>query len=396
MNEGIRDSARSGRFLDFIAPVEARVRQLLWHQDWAKRQAQSGLGAPAAELTERLPESPGALRRWAEPRNWQQALAAAGLLVLVPQLVLFLAFWLFGNPMATSVFQLKSGDVNIGTLLLTAWQVLAAVIGVAFVIVVLLIESFNSRMFESRAMPMFVRKTGMLLVIFVELLTLLSIGLNALLLSDNALAARIPATLVAWNFVLFAMSIVLTMSLYVRVFTVIKPSRMRQLQYDFQREAIAELVKSESIARLTMAHVRQHFIDRGIEFEWFPPSERPGLAPLRLRVASGQRLRIDDVNLAAFDLASSRVQSLLTKPVRVALAVCVHPAIAWTVRNSRFGLVAPEADRPQVTELLQMAVRLKPAHSDVEDDLRESLAVTRKLLVDAIRDRDRQLTLGVR
>jgi hypothetical protein len=280
--------------------------------------------------------------------------------------------------------------MHIGGVLLTAWQVLASLIGISFVIVVLLIEFFNSTMFESRALPVLVRKMFMLPIIFIQVLTLLSIGFNALLLSDAEWANRIPAAVTGINFALFGLSIGLMGFLYVRTFRVITPSQMTVLQREFQEELVEEILTREATNQLMADLIHRMCNVSGIEFLRKPASAKPNVSSVDLRMRRRQSGVIYDVNLSLLRLAARRAQQFVGSNASQALAVCIDPHDTWSSDRPQFAWLPIKASHRQVTWLLSAAVRIRPTGVGQEEDLRGAMQVTRRLLADALRSGNRE------
>ena len=372
------------RVLDIIAPAEARLYAFLLPRSWASVQAQDILdksrrrqhGWIRAYLDQFIV-------RIMQPEEWPLTLLLALFIIFVPQLLLYVGPHRFLDGVLNPFRQTANSNFNIDAVLTSAWQVLAAVIGLTFVIVVFLTQFVHERAYERHAFPLFAARTWMVFNVIFGLLTLVSLGLNALMLNNPTIPQESLPSLTGFNLLLFLLNISLTIRLYIVTYRLIDPRFFRRIFLEYNREQVARSVEAELQRRITLQLVSQHCSKYGIKFSLSKLASHSNAIGIRLQPATSDILQVTDINLRLLRLASERAQALTTGE---------DSGIVFTgYLESRISSEKPEvayvpvaANRPQVTALLLRSVRLTPLGAVVGAQEDENLRLNRDLISDAI------------
>ena len=181
----------------------------------------------------------------------------------------FRAFASKGSLEGLETFARQSNQIE--NVLNTAWQVLASVLGLSFVIVFFLMEFADKRLYESRALPIFIARTASVFIVLFGLNSVVSMGFSALVLSGGGMAPGWQAAIVFYNLILFTLNMVLIGFLYMRTFQLLRPSLFRQVLHQYNRQLILDNVNLELRERLATRALQVCCQENGLKFSWFTP-----------------------------------------------------------------------------------------------------------------------------
>lgn len=209
------------RWLDIIAPLEARILSIIFYRNWVSRSAKKMLGRRSATGWSR--------RREVYPTEaaiWVRQLLLSIFVIFGPQI-------LIGTiqpsiPCINNMFQASSNDPSwLPGIVQSAWQVLAAILGIVFVIVVFLFELARDSDYEARILPRFLRYTELLIIIIFGLMSLISMAVNSILTGNQMIPHLLLSWITVWNQIILFINIMFIIILLIRTLTFLNPSKFR-------------------------------------------------------------------------------------------------------------------------------------------------------------------------
>jgi hypothetical protein len=130
--------------------------------------------------------------------GWKNALSISLVLMI---LIAFLAFFL--QSLVSHLFSIHFiNSDNIISIVSTAWQVSASVIGISFVLVIFLVEYLHKDRYESQIFPLFSQYTKFHFIVIFGLVTLAIVGILLILLNMNIFDAEGSLIILMYNTIL--------------------------------------------------------------------------------------------------------------------------------------------------------------------------------------------------
>jgi hypothetical protein len=348
-------------FLDSVAPLEARLRVRLQRRLWISAIARasiprSGLGQ-SSTITRAIREK---IRQIFRPEGWWLALTASFILIVPLQVLIFIgklklqwAERIFADSSTSSSW--LSGIVQ------SSWQVLAAVLSLAFVIAVFLFEFGRERDYEARIFPLFIEHTRLTFVITFGLLSVISMGVNSILIGNELVSRAAISGLTAFNQLLFAINILFLLFLYVSTFQFINPKYFRSLALKHMREIALRSIESEAIYRAKFATISREAANLGFVAELFRIRPQAGFVLVEMDVRDEEIIyEVDDVHLGLLETAAKRCGTFQAPGQAAMIRVMAYPRVRLSGDWPEVALIPVVASRPQVTELIRGAIKLKP------------------------------------
>jgi hypothetical protein len=202
--------------------------------------------------------------------SWKNALLfSIGLIIFL----IFLAFFL-KSPIATFFPKIIMSADSISSIVSTAWQVSASVIGISFVLVIFLIEYLHKDRYESQIFPLFSQYTKFHFIVIFGLVTLASVGITLSLLSINYIHTDELLAILVYNIILQLTNLALIIFLYGRTFEFIRPNIFLKILGDELDKSTRQSVVAELKKRLGENYLHDTCRDLKIEFTPFRPNNR--------------------------------------------------------------------------------------------------------------------------
>lgn len=321
---------------------------------------------------------------WAmQPERWWLAVLAASLLISVPQGKMVFGHWSLPG---CDLFREAPGTTfDIGSVLSTAWQVLAGTLGMTFVIAVFLIEFASSRRHERSAFSLFAAYTGLIFIVIFGLTTLVSMGVNLLLLGNPGVPQDGLPSATEYNLLLFVLNILLAGFLCIRTYRFVQPRFLRQVFLRDLKARISRKLDTELRRRIGYHLLVRSCHEHGIRFSPWRPARRLGTIPVRLCIPAFATLEVVDVNLGLLRLAASRARRLTASEGESGVVFFAPLGMRVSQQRAEVAFVPAAANYSRVTSLLKRSVRVAPLGLAGGGDERESLQLNRDLISDAIR-----------
>jgi hypothetical protein len=309
---------------------------------------------------------------WMLPQNWYISLAITVGIVFLPQiLIFFLTYFKFLG---------TEGFLGIEDLLLNTWQILASILGISFVIIVFLTQYAHDRDYERRAFPLFASKTMMVFTVLVGMLTILSIGINLLLMQyyPNSIYIKYFSL---YNFFLFILNIIFVIQLYINTYIFLLPRPFQKAVQNYSLLQIKKSVYDELVRRIHYQVIQDFCKQREIEFSYSDDHK----GRIRVKLNSSENVQeIVDINLTLLDLAYKRAKKYSSEGNKgIIFAGQLNGQISK--EHPEIAFVTKDLSRLQITGLLVRAAKFsKIEYSRSKQNITDDVLLNRDLLSDAI------------
>jgi hypothetical protein len=325
---------------------------------------------------------------WMHPDQWKISLLMIFVIIALPQVLLALVLNYYSLPQL-GIWENSSEGQNT---LIAVWQVLAALIGITFVIVVFLTQYAMDRQYERRAFPLFASNTWMIFCVMIGLLTLLSMGVNVLLWgmaidqtrSGGGTVFEFLEYTTLYHFILFAVNILLTVRLYVVTYMFLSPVHFRQKFRENLQVAVKEEVFRELRRRIARNLVQEIYKQEGIEQGFL--DHYPNKVLVSLNNLTREIREVVDVNLRILEIAARRASVIESGKSRSSIIFLGDIGHRVSAERPQIACVSPMINQPRVIHLLQNAVRLAPIPDRRKSNLSDELLLNRDLMTIAIRN----------
>jgi hypothetical protein len=313
---------------------------------------------------------------WMHPEHWRVSLFLSGVII-------FISYPLF----ATGLYHLLEKPrfilVDQPTEIIgTSLQILAAVIGIAFVIVVFLTQYVHERDYERRAFPLFVSQTWMIFTVMFGLLTLASMSINFFLLKNPNIEKGFQLGITYYNMLLFLVNIGLTIRLYVRTYLFLTPSYFQEQFLRYNQKRVAESVHRELLRRISQNIILQAYRDNGFEFSFI--DKYPEKHPVELPGLKSPIAEVSDVNLVILRTVGKRIEQIVEVQDNKPILFLVNIGSRLSSESPRIAFVSPYLDLPRITHLIQRCVRVFPLAVQRRHGFEDELLLNRDLISIAI------------
>lgn len=375
-------------WLDWITPIQVWWIGYFYPRTWAYLRSKEIIRKERPKKSENFLE---VLKvkwlAWMHPDRWKIGLLTTLVIIALPQLLLALVLNDYSLPRLGIWENSSEGQST----LIAVWQVLAALIGITFVIVVFLTQYAMDRQYERRAFPLFASNTWMIFCVMMGLLTLLSMGVNVLLWGNAIDQSRSRGGIIIefleyttlYHFILFAVNILLTIRLYVVTYMFLSPTHFRQIFRENLQVAVKEGVFRELRRRIARNLVQEIYKQEGIERGFL--DHYPNKILVSINNLTTQIREVVDVNLRLLEIAIQRariIESGQPNPSIIFLGDIGHRVSA---ERPQIACVSPMINQPRVIRLLQNAVRLAPIPDRRKSNVSDELLLNRDLMAIAIR-----------
>jgi hypothetical protein len=335
---------------------------------------------------------PGIGERWDEwmhPENSGASLLIALLIVFSPQIILIFGVYRYIQPILRYWEDIEAVQSTI----ISAWQVLASLVGIAFVIIVFLTQYVVDRKFEKRAFPLFASRTWMVFTVMVGLFTLLSIGGNVVLF-DLAVNPVNPQRIISkeflrgialYNLFLFALNIILTIRLYIITYKLLSPEYFKSEFLKYLQKLVNRGVHTELRNRIMKKLVMEKCNQSGIDFAYL--DNYPNRIKVLVTQLSQTTNEIIDVNLDLLEIVSKSAKQITVDAESKQILFLGEIGRRLSTERPQIAYISSELVHHYITYPLKKTVRLATVadlrrRSDANDDL----ILNRDMLASAIRN----------
>lgn len=253
--------------------------------------------------------------------------------------------------------------------LFTLWQVSAAVIGIAFVLLILIVEAIHRSIQGEYLWVRFSRSSGLFMVTALLLGTIVAIGAGAFWLLPSSDWVPAPSSrltnLVLLDISLFALSLAGLLWLYLNVFRFLNPSFVHRLTVEAVSSAVREALSAELRSRFENHILREECKRLGLLHD--PGATQLGqMQPVPI-AESGV---VIDVNLREL----RKLSALITSTTQPKAIVAVSPG-QTLARDRNTGMFVRQDDRRvEVEAQVRRCFKVARANREVPRDLEEAFS----------------------
>jgi len=313
--------------------------------------------------------------------NWKNAL-----LISLTILIFFHLSILFIDLPSSYIFLTNEGRINseIVALLSTAWQVLASVIGISFVLIIFLIEYVHRHRYESQIFSLFSYYTKFHFIIILGLITLAVMGIDLILLNTNYFELKMLLNIIVFDISLLIFNLFLIIFLYGRTFEFVRPNFFLQILGDELSKNSKQSVEAELRKRIGSNILTNICNDSKIEFSHFGYN-RQGFEAVNIGDNLNQALAVADIHVGLVKRAAR-----LAKTDQISNEIASK--IVWTspiesIKNrekKEIAFVSGMAANIRPKAHLALSVRLSKPALRIPRLISENLQISKDELIESI------------
>lgn len=308
---------------------------------------------------------------WMHPQNWVISLILSFSFIFAPQVIL-------------GTLYLKNLDFIDIDFLSTTWQVLASIIGISFVIVVFLTEYSQDQTYERRAFPIYISATSMIFTVMFGLLTLMSMGMNLLILKSPFKNSDWVTGVSIWNAALFFFNLILAINLYIKTYQLLSPNYFKKVLITYHRKKVLERVYRELFKRVKRNLLIQFLQDQEIDFSPFRDDYKNKTKVISNKLFSKPQA-IDDVNFALLKIASQNAKKIDAEFKKDKIVFWGFPDNQISNKYPEIASINDNLNLNLVTKPLSHSIKTKSWQSARLESATEDLLINRDLIADAIK-----------
>lgn len=377
------------KWIDFVTPLEVwwivRFKRNSWattRANWVIRETQP------RSINNIISGFNNQWNEWMRPKNGLKVVLIALIIVFLPQIILTISqLELIQTPSV-----LWENPNALQSTLTTFWQVLASLIGIAFVIIVFLTQYSVDRRFERRALPLFASRTWMVFTVVISLLALLSMGINVLLFNilpanqnpQGIFNLELVISITFYNLLLFAGIILLIIRLYILTYKLLNPEYFRDELRKYIQKIVTDGVNAELRNRIAKKLIIDQCNQYGITLSYF------GNYPTKIQVnipgLSRNLSEINDVNLHLLKLVGTRARKITRKENNKNVIFNGELERRLSAENPQIAYLSSNLNSRQITFPLQMSIRLDSISNRNQSNLVSELLLNRDMMASAIRN----------
>ena len=309
--------------------------------------------------------------------GWKNALVISIFLVILLGLLAF-----FMQSQLSHLFLIQYPNVdNIGSIISTAWQVSASVIGISFVLVIFLVEYLHKDRYESQIFPLFSQYTKFHFIVIFGLVALASVGISLILLNTINIDAEGSSAILIYNTILQLTNLVLIIFLYGRTFEFIRPSKILMILGSELDKHIKLSVVSELKKRLGNNYLHDICISSKIQFTPFKPEDRT-LESIDVKKKLNQSHAITDIHIGLIKRAAKLANKIQNKDEYKIIWIA---AIDNIINNKQKEIAYISNNiNIRIKAHLALAVKLGPPNDRIPRAISENLQISKDELIEAI------------
>ena len=308
---------------------------------------------------------------WMHPQKWRVSLGLALSLILIPQVAL-------------GIFPLQCLSFIDENFIATVWQVLASIIGISFVIVVFLTEYSQDQIYERRAFPIYVSATSMIFIVMIGLLTLISMGINLIILKSPAKNLNWVNGISLWNTILFLINLILTINLYIRTYQLLSPSYFRKILVSYHRKKVLDRVYQELFKRVKQKLAIDYMEQLEIDASIFRSNHHNTKISVTIPKTVSEPQVIDDVNFGMLKIATRNARKIVSNFNKDLITFWGVPGNNISNEKAEIALISHELNQKRVTDFLSHSIKTAPWISKRLESASEDLLINRDLISIAI------------
>jgi len=376
------------KWLDFIIPFQVWWIIRFKRNSWVSARADQIIHKPKdRKIGDFITSIHHKWDDWMHPEHGRASLLIALVIVFVPQIILVFGIYQYVQPPLSLWENPKAFQAT----LVAAWQVLASLIGIAFVIIIFLTQYVVDRKFERRALPLFASRTWMVFAVLMGLLTILSMGINVLLFdmitnADNpgGIIPTFVMSITLYNLILFAINIFLTVRLYIITYKLLSPDSFKVEFRKYLQKLVNDGVHEELRNRIANKLVMEQSNQEGIDLSYF--DNYPSKIPVVISGLSKTINEVVDINLELLHISAKNVRKTLGNQEKQVVIFLGELGRRLSIDRPHIAYVSSGFSSTQITYPLQKSVRLVPISDRHRSDLRNEFLLNRDMIASAIRN----------
>jgi hypothetical protein len=313
--------------------------------------------------------------------NWKNALLISSTIV-----IFFHVFALFIDIPSSSIFLTNEGRINseIVTLLSTAWQVLASVIGISFVLIIFLIEYVHKHRYESQIFSLFSYYTKFHFIVIMGLITLAVMGLDLVLLNTNYAELKTLLNIIVFDISLLVFNLFLIIFLYGRTFEFVRPDRFLKILGDELGKNSRQSVEVELRKRIGLNILNTICNDSKIEFSRLGYS-RQGFEAVNIGGNLNPSLAVVDIHVGLVKRAARLAKTDQTSNELTSAIVWTSPV--ESIKNgerNEIAFVSGMAANIRPKAHLALSVKLRAPAIKIPRLISENLQISKDEMIESI------------
>ncbi|HAW09461.1 MAG TPA: hypothetical protein DCW42_09970 [Bacteroidetes bacterium] len=291
-------------FLDLTAPYFSKMLSISFRNYWISHSAKRIY----KKITTSKIEKEKFSYKWFDvhqPNKWYIASLISFAFVFFPQLLGVAILLIFQNLNWTFNF-----TDNRVMFLETAWQVLASLTGITFVIIIFIVEISNKDRNERKAMPVFFSETWAILTASFSLLVILSMGNFYFLFSNFVIESKFLSIFYFWNSILFGINILLILNIFIRTIKILPKSIFLFKTSPYLHRIVFTSMQDEIIERISENYSQLLMKEMELDYPYFEPDPPDNKIYINLSLDTEQTYIVSDINIKLIKIAINNAKRI--------------------------------------------------------------------------------------
>jgi hypothetical protein len=370
-----------------FAYLEGRIYRLLTPREWLRNYVDKEMNQRKnRDILSCIQEFPSAVFQeinflTISTDNWKNALFFSLAIVF-----LFHLSALFIDLHSSSIFLADNGQLNseIIALLSTAWQVLASVIGISFVLIIFLIEYVHKHRYESQIFSLFSYYAKFHFIVIFGLITLAVMGLDLVILNTKYIELKMLLNIMIFDIVLLVFNLFLIIFLYGRTFEFVRPDSFLKILREELRKNLKQSVEVELRKRIGLNILIDICKNSKIDFSILGLS-RQGFDAVNIGDNLSQSLAVADIHVGLLKRAAKLAKTSQTSNEIASAIVWISPIGGIkNMERKEIAFVSGVAANIRSKAHLALSVRLSTPSTKIPLFISENLQLSKDEIIESI------------
>jgi len=326
-----------------------------------------------------------ALAYLSHPDHWLVSVLLVFVIMALPQLLIpCVSIQLPGANLLNPSPNQQDGATytySLSSILQSAWQVLAGLLGTTFAIAIFLVEYTHQSSGPARTLPFFAVQSNMLLVLGFGVLSRISSGFRTILVGNSYFDQTAATNIAVLNLLIFTLNLLTVVHLYAKTFQFVQPEFWDEAVSNQIRNDALNSVETEITRRVSIRTLQEFCEGIGVEFSYFDRQQKDGWFPVSARLDEAASSEVTDVNLKLLGLAAKRAHDLSTD-AKIVLAA--YPGRVVSRGRCTIAHLSPTVAPSRISHLLKASIQTAKRTRSTRQAAFAGLGFGHDIIADAI------------
>ncbi len=383
LNKLIKIKKYKLKILNLITPISLLLSRFFYKKYWCSNLSKKNLRSwqNKNNLYEQLSDWYSSIH---QPQNWRKSLLLVISIVFAPQIIILI--WYFLISRTTNNLNFIENDQIL--LLETAWEVIAGLIGITFVIVIFVIDYANRDKYGKVALPVFFTETQLLFSASFGIMVIVSIGIYLFLYYQASNITEIFDWLYVWQWLLFLINALLIIIIFIRTLRILSRRYFQGQLRDYIDRASKKIVASELVNRISTKQTEDYLKTFGIKISYFPPNKSHGKYTVTIKNLDKKINKVIDLNLKFIEIAYKNAKSIIPDLKIDDFNIFVRVGKNLSCEEPGIALINPILDQPCITSYLENSIKLQKTKGEDNLWLDELLEINNDMIINAVNNQE--------